>query len=225
MRREKKVAGVTFVFRTSWFDDFSELNAEEFMSVLRCLAAYVKDMSDENREKATDSLCDRVLRLAFLQMAALIENDKSHYNMICRNRSEAASLRELSKRSTKSTIVQKDAKTAQKAQLCSPPTDDDKEEDKAGTTRRPPFIPPTIEEVRAFIAEKGYHFSAESFWYFYDSKGWMVGKNKMQRWRSACATFEHHRDGQRSPSGYDTGVIMRDKVDYDDMEESWNNRT
>ena len=58
------------------------------------------------------------------------------------------------------------------------------------------FVPPTVEEVAAYIREKGYHFSAEAFVAFYESKGWMIGKNKMQKWKSACATWEQGRGPQ-----------------------------
>lgn len=61
-------------------------------------------------------------------------------------------------------------------------------EDKSSKKKN--FVPPTIEEVAEYIKEKGYHFSAESFWCFYESKGWMVGKNKMKIWKAACATWE-----------------------------------
>ena len=54
------------------------------------------------------------------------------------------------------------------------------------------FVPPKIEEVRAYILQKGYHFTAEEFWYHYDSNGWKVGKNPMKRWQSACVTFEQN---------------------------------
>ena len=50
------------------------------------------------------------------------------------------------------------------------------------------FISPTIEEVKAYASEKGYkNFNAEQFWNFYESKNWMVGKNKMTNWHSAVS--------------------------------------
>lgn len=52
------------------------------------------------------------------------------------------------------------------------------------------FTPPTLSEIASYIQEKNYHFDAESFFAFYESKGWMVGKNKMKNWRMACITWE-----------------------------------
>ena len=59
-------------------------------------------------------------------------------------------------------------------------------------TRRPAkFIPPTDEEVAAYVAEKGYHFNPAQFVPHYQSKGWKVGKEPMKDWRAACRTWEN----------------------------------
>ena len=52
------------------------------------------------------------------------------------------------------------------------------------------FVKPTIEEIDAYVKEKGYHIDAESFFNFYESKGWVVGKSPMKNWKSACGTWE-----------------------------------
>lgn len=58
--------------------------------------------------------------------------------------------------------------------------------------RRKTFAKPTLEEVAAYVAEKGYHFSPAAFIAHYESNGWMVGRSPMRSWRSACATWEHN---------------------------------
>ena len=55
---------------------------------------------------------------------------------------------------------------------------------------RKPMPRPTLEEVKACIAERGYHVDAEAFIAFYESNGWKVGKNPMKSWRSALVTWE-----------------------------------
>ena len=75
-----------------------------------------------------------------------------------------------------------------------------KAEAKVGTEskddRKKPFAAPTIEEVRGYIAEKGYNIDADKFWFYYDSIGWRVGgKAKMANWHSAVATWV--RNGNR----------------------------
>lgn len=52
------------------------------------------------------------------------------------------------------------------------------------------FVPPSAEQVAAYCGEKGYHVDPEQFVFFYESKGWMVGKSKMKNWKAAVATWE-----------------------------------
>ena len=54
------------------------------------------------------------------------------------------------------------------------------------------FQKPTLEELQAYINEKGYHFTAEAFIDHYESVGWKIGKNPMKNWKSACSTWERN---------------------------------
>lgn len=73
----------------------------------------------------------------------------------------------------------------------------DIEREKAKSAKR--FCPPTLQEVQNYISEKGYSIDAEAFIAFYESKGWMVGKNKMKDWRMAIVTWSK-RDNERRPA-------------------------
>ena len=45
---------------------------------------------------------------------------------------------------------------------------------------------PDIEEVKSYFNQRGASVvEAEKFFDFYESKGWMVGKNKMKDWKAA----------------------------------------
>lgn len=59
--------------------------------------------------------------------------------------------------------------------------------DKKETTSR--FAPPTAKEVADYAIEKGYSIDADRFIDFYESKGWMVGKNKMKDWRASVRNW------------------------------------
>jgi len=52
------------------------------------------------------------------------------------------------------------------------------------------FIPPPVSEVDAYCSERKNGIDAEEWWNFYESKGWMIGKNKMKSWKSAIVTWE-----------------------------------
>ena len=52
------------------------------------------------------------------------------------------------------------------------------------------FVPPTLEEVTAYVAERNSKVIPQVFIDFYSSKDWMVGKNKMKDWKAACRNAE-----------------------------------
>ena len=60
------------------------------------------------------------------------------------------------------------------------------------------FVPPTIEEVRAYIADKGYDIDADYFVNYYTGNGWMVGKNHMKDWQATIRTWVA-RDRKKTP--------------------------
>ena len=61
------------------------------------------------------------------------------------------------------------------------------------------FIPPTLTEVTQYKNERQSPVDPEAFIDFYQSKGWMVGKNKMKDWKAAFRNWE--RDRKASSQG------------------------
>ncbi len=53
------------------------------------------------------------------------------------------------------------------------------------------FITPIIEEVTTYCKERNNQVDPSKFVNFYESKGWMVGKNKMKDWKAAIRTWEN----------------------------------
>ncbi len=67
------------------------------------------------------------------------------------------------------------------------------------------FTPPTVDEVRAYCAERGNNVDAQRFVDFYVSKGWKVGKSPMKDWKAAVRNWERgerERDASAA-SGWD----------------------
>lgn len=58
----------------------------------------------------------------------------------------------------------------------------------AQTTKK--FVKPTVDEVEAYCIERNNNVDAEAFVDFYDSKGWLIGKNPMKDWKAAVRTWE-----------------------------------
>lgn len=71
--------------------------------------------------------------------------------------------------------------------------------DKAATPPRSRFIPPTIDEIKAYCLERKNTVDAERFFDFYSANGWVQGRGKPIRdWKAAVRTWER-TSGQASP--------------------------
>jgi hypothetical protein len=63
------------------------------------------------------------------------------------------------------------------------------------------FTPPTIEAVSEYCSNRGSGVDARKWYDFYQSKGWMVGKNKMKDWKAAVRTWERKSETHKTASG------------------------
>jgi len=68
-----------------------------------------------------------------------------------------------------------------------PITSNDEPIKKKGVKR---FTPPSLDEVKAYILEKQYDIDGQYFIDFYESKGWMIGKNKMKDWKATIRGWQ-----------------------------------
>ena len=98
----------------------------------------------------------------------------------------------------------------------------EKEELIRASKKKPkPFAPPTIDDVSAYITEQGFHFDAVTFVSYYESNGWLVGKNKMKDWKAACRTWERKRNSYNQPrKSEEVGTVLRgnNTGKYDNMD-------
>jgi hypothetical protein len=75
------------------------------------------------------------------------------------------------------------------------------------------FTPPTLEEVSAYCKERNNKVDAEKFVNFYESKGWMIGKNKMKSWNAAVRTWEKESGGKTNvPKNVLHGADLNDRI-------------
>lgn len=101
----------------------------------------------------------------------------------------------------------------------------DTQSDKQVTSKRQPkkegasaprknFVPPTAEEVKAYCLERNNSVDYQSFVNFYESKGWMVGKNRMKDWKAAVRTWEKS-EKDKKPIGRTNKFNQFKQNDYD----------
>lgn len=67
----------------------------------------------------------------------------------------------------------------------------EKEKDKSKNKR---FSPPSHDQVKEYCLERKNGVDAQRFIDFYESKGWMVGKNKMKDWKAAVRNWEQRNN-------------------------------
>ena len=68
------------------------------------------------------------------------------------------------------------------------------------------FNKPTILDVENYCKERNNNVDAEAFISFYESKGWMIGKNKMKDWKQAIITWEKRQYKKPTMSKIDTQI-------------------
>jgi len=58
--------------------------------------------------------------------------------------------------------------------------------------KRDVFIKPSIVEIKTYMTEIGMADVSEKWFDYYESNGWLVGKNKMKNWRAAVRTWKNN---------------------------------
>jgi predicted phage replisome organizer len=74
---------------------------------------------------------------------------------------------------------------------------DKEKESRADKPPKKRFSIPLVSEIEAYCKERNNKVNAQHFFDWYQSKGWMVGKNKMVDWRATVRTWEQ-RDGDKT---------------------------
>lgn len=81
------------------------------------------------------------------------------------------------------------------------------------------FTPPTYEQVSTYCKERKNTVDAERFLDFYESKGWMVGKNKMKDWKAAVRNWERSSKQETKPAKQNQFHNFDERnYDFDELE-------
>ena len=78
------------------------------------------------------------------------------------------------------------------------------------------FTPPTVDDVESYVRAQGLPVDPVRFVDFYESKGWMVGRNKMKSWEAAVRTWSKRDDAKGQTSRH---TSLRDDL----TDTSWAN--
>lgn len=123
---------------------------------------------------------DSVVKIAFSPFKNQFIRDDEKYTKTCERRAIAGSKGGKQKVANASKCKQELANVADTKNK-----NKTKNNNEVTSNRR--FTPPTdIETVSYFESKGSTNNEASKFWFFYDSKNWLVGKSKMKNWKSAA---------------------------------------
>lgn len=194
----------SFIFYRDWYLALNSLEDAVRYEVYDALMR--KAFEDE------DSVLSSSASIAMSFITPLLERDKERYKAICEQRKAFGKRGGVAKASKS---YQKQASATKSKQNVASVADNDiqdtnvsmsisnnnlkEKETNVSNKKKSIFIPPSLFEVVEYVHEKGYHFDAEKFHAYYESNGWMVGRNKMKDWKAACRTWEKNSQNN-SPS-------------------------
>ena len=78
------------------------------------------------------------------------------------------------------------------------------------------FVKPTIIDIKEYCKERKNNVDCETFFDFYESNGWKVGKNKMKNWKASVRTWEKSRNNKNNTNDRTTPHFHQKGKDYGD---------
>ena len=78
------------------------------------------------------------------------------------------------------------------------------------------FVKPTIIDIKEYCKERKNNVDAETFFDFYESKDWLIGKNKMKNWKASVRTWEKSRNNKNNTNDRSTPHFHQKGKDYGD---------
>ena len=207
----------SFVLYVRYLENIEILSMEQRGMLLTALMNYVAGHDIPEMDGMT--------RMAYSFIKSQMDRDFEKYDEVCRKRAESGKLGGRPKKANGFTEKQEKAKKAngfsEKQKNPDNEYDHDNDHDKENIKRKI-FSPPTVDDVKAYCTERGNKVDPQSFVYFYESKGWMIGKNRMKDWKAAVRTWERSetktRQGGTAKLTKDNNNFERRQYDMDDLE-------
>ena len=78
------------------------------------------------------------------------------------------------------------------------------------------FKIPTVIDIKEYCLERKNSVDAETFFDFYESKGWVIGKSKMKSWKACVRTWEKSRNNNTNTNDRTTSHRHKKGKDYGD---------
>ena len=151
-----------------------QLTDEQAGDLFRHILRYVNDQDPQS-----DSV---ITKIAFEPIKQALKRDLDKYKSICERNSDNAKKRW---DATASDRIPKHTKNADSD------IDSDSDSDKDIKVNKG-FVKPSIVEIKTYMIEIGMTDVSEKWFDYYESNGWLVGKNKMKNWKAAVRTWKNN---------------------------------
>jgi hypothetical protein len=162
----------SFILYTDQSGVFNQLPDEIAGKLIKHIFAYV---NDEN--PISDDL---IINIAFEPIKQSLKRDLKRYEQYVEKQAVNGAKGGRPKKPTETQITQPFFEKPKKAD-----SDSDSVNDNVNKRKRKVFIKPSIEDIKNEFPT----FNPESFYNYYESNGWMVGKNKMANWNAAVKNW------------------------------------
>ena len=179
------------LFYRSFYDALKNIPPDERLKVYDAIMEY--GMYDRDPD------LDGVSLAIFLLAKPQIDANNKRYENGC-------------KAKKKRTVSETEANTKQDLSECEAKEKEKEKEKVKVKDNNKIFKPPTVDDVRAYCTERGNGVNPQSFVDFYESKGWMIGKNKMKDWKAAVRTWERSETKTRQEG---TAKLTKDHNNFE----------
>lgn len=206
----------SFVLYTDYLARLEKMNMEQRGTLFTALLCYVAGVDIPQMDDRTD--------MAFDFIKSQVDRDMQSYEKTIEAKRRAGKLGGLAKQAN-ATCVVADVSTVKQslsnvADNVTVNVNDTVTEKDRESKKRTKFVPPTLENVSGYCREKGYSIDAERFINFYESKGWMVGKNNMRDWKAAVRNWAKEdkkpKSIQQKKNSFNN--FEQRQYDYDELE-------
>lgn len=194
----------------SVLDELSDEQAGRLFKAIKAYQLRSGERSDLDADAGSDcGIKEFVIRVAFAPFKAQFERDNETYENKIKaqsNNGKKGGNPNFQKGQT-NPYYQKDNPTLTNITQDKPSdsvslSDSDSDSDTNNiniSPKRKNFVKPTLEEISTYCQERKNSVNPSKFFDFYESKGWLVGKNKMKDWQASVRTWEKNNYNATSP--------------------------
>ena len=191
------------IFYKSFYDSIKELDPKDQVQIYNAIFKY----QFENELIDLSGVCKSIFTLIIPQLEA----NNQRYNNGCKGGRPKS--KEKPKENQKETKVKPNENVNENDNV----NDNIKE-----NIKRKVFKKPTLQEVEEYCKERNNGIDAQRFIDFYESKDWMIGKNKMKDFKACIRTWEQRQPKKEILPNWFDKDISKQQITMEEQQELQN---